>query len=347
MPRWCAVPDRLSPLDVSFLYLEEPTTPMHVGGVSIFEAPEGGFDYDRLVELIGDRIAFVPRYRQRIRWVPGRLANPVWVDDENFDVTYHVRRSALPQPGHRRAAARARRPACMSRPLDRNRPLWEMYLVEGAVEGGRFAIITKTHHAMVDGVGAVDIGQVILDATPEPARHARGHLAARRRAVLGSSWSPAPSPTPCAGRPASLDTVRGGLADFRATAEPAGRRAPAGCSPRRATAARVGPGQPAQRGDRRAAALRDGRTRPRRPQARPQGARRHRQRRRARDRRRRAARLAADPRRDGQRVDHGAGDGAGQHPGRRAPGAAAATGWPPTSSTCRSASRARSCGCTR
>ena len=78
------MPDRLSPLDVSFLYFEGPTTPMHVGGVGIFQAPEHGFDYDSLVDLIGDRIAFVQRYRQRIRWVPGRLANTVWVDDENF-----------------------------------------------------------------------------------------------------------------------------------------------------------------------------------------------------------------------------------------------------------------------
>ena len=84
--------DRLSALDVSFLYLEGPTTPMHVGGVLLFEAPETGFDYDRLVRLIRNRIAFVPRYRQRVRWVPGRLSNPVWVDDETFDVTYHVRR---------------------------------------------------------------------------------------------------------------------------------------------------------------------------------------------------------------------------------------------------------------
>nr|MCU0264462.1 hypothetical protein [Candidatus Nanopelagicales bacterium] len=91
--------DRLSPLDVSFLYMEELTTPMHVGGVVIFEVPEAGFDYERLVRLIRDRIALVPRYRQRVRWVPGHLANPVWVDDEHFDVTYHVRRSALPRPG--------------------------------------------------------------------------------------------------------------------------------------------------------------------------------------------------------------------------------------------------------
>jgi WS/DGAT/MGAT family acyltransferase len=208
------VPDRLSPLDVSFLYFEEPTTPMHVGGVGIFQAPDEGFDHDRLVELISQRIAFVPRYRQRVRWVPGRLANPVWVDDEHFDVTYHVRRSALPRPGGDAQLAElvAR---VQSRPLDRSRPLWEMYLVEG-LSGGRFAIITKTHHAMVDGVAAVDIGQVILDTSPEP----------RERPT--DTWRPSPEPSwaelvagavaETVRRPtAAVDTVRGGLGEVRHT----------------------------------------------------------------------------------------------------------------------------------
>ena len=207
--------DRLSSLDVSFLYLEEATTPMHVGGVSVFELPAGGFDYDRLISLIKRRIAFVPRYRQRIRWVPGRIASPVWVDDENFDVAYHVRRSALPKPGTdaqlRDLAARI-----MSRPLDRSRPLWEMYLVEG-LEGGRFALLTKTHHAMVDGIAAVDIGQVILDATPEP------------RPTPASSWRPAQEPSSIElvagaindlvrGPSAIFESVRSGLGDIRRTA---------------------------------------------------------------------------------------------------------------------------------
>lgn len=159
------MPDRLSALDVSFLYMEDDITPMHVGEMLVFQAPDSGFDYDRLVTLIRRRIAFVPRYRQRIRWVPGGLANPVWVDDQDFDVAFHVRRSALPSPGTdgqlRELAARI-----MSRPLDRARPLWEVYLVEG-LQGGRFAILTKTHHAMVDGTAAVDIGQVILDSSPD------------------------------------------------------------------------------------------------------------------------------------------------------------------------------------
>jgi hypothetical protein len=91
--------DRLSPLDVSYLYLEEETTPMHVGGVVLFQEPRDGFDHDRLVRLIGDRIALVPRYRQKVRAVPGRIANPVWVDDEDFDLDFHVRRAALAGPG--------------------------------------------------------------------------------------------------------------------------------------------------------------------------------------------------------------------------------------------------------
>jgi len=157
--------DRLSALDTSFLYMEEPTTAMHVGNVSVFQAPPEGFDYDRLIALIRERIAYVPRFRQRVRSVPGHLGNPVWVDDEAFDLGYHVRRSALPRPGTdeqlRELVARVQ-----SRRLDRRRPLWEMYLVEG-LSGQRFAIISKTHHALVDGVSALDLSQVILDTDPE------------------------------------------------------------------------------------------------------------------------------------------------------------------------------------
>ena len=208
--------DRLSALDVSFLYMEEPTTPMHVGGLAVFQPPADGFDYDRLVGLIEERIGLVPRYRQKIRWVPGNLANPVWVDDADFDVTFHVRRSALPRPGSD-AQLRELVSRLMSRRLDRSRPLWEMYLVEG-LEGGRIAVINKTHHAMVDGVSAVDIGQVILDVTPTP------------REVADDLWMPAPPPgmvglvadavSELVRRPtAVVDTVRMGAHDVRATAD--------------------------------------------------------------------------------------------------------------------------------
>ena len=207
--------DRLSPLDVSFLYMETPTTAMHVGGVATFDPPEEGFDYDRLVDLISERIALVPRYRQRVKVVPGRLANPVWVDDQDFDVTYHVRRSALPRPGSD-AQLRELVGRLMARQLDRNRPLWEIYLVEGLSEG-RVGIITKTHHAMVDGVSAVDIGTVMLDLTPEP------------REVPADAWTPARSPGPASlmvgavtdlvKRPTqALDTARSAVVDARATA---------------------------------------------------------------------------------------------------------------------------------
>lgn len=157
--------DRLSALDVSFLYLEGPTTPMHVGAVALFEPGPDGLTYDDVLELIGDRIALVPRFRQKIRFVPGGIANPVWVDDAHFDLTYHVRRSALPRPGSldqlRELTARI-----IARRLDRARPLWEIYVVEGLADG-RVALLSKTHHAMIDGIGAMDIGQVILDRSPE------------------------------------------------------------------------------------------------------------------------------------------------------------------------------------
>jgi len=154
----------MSSLDASFLYLEEPTTVMHVGSVMVFDPGPTGFDYERLVALISRRIAHLPRYRQKIREVPGRLANPVWVDDESFDLSYHVRRSALPKPGADEQledfVARIQ-----PRPLDRRRPLWEAYLVEG-LEHGRFAIITKTHHALVDGVNTLDIAQLLVKGEP-------------------------------------------------------------------------------------------------------------------------------------------------------------------------------------
>lgn len=158
--------ERLSPLDMSFLYLESATTAMHVGSVQLFDPPPGGVDFDALLRHVGERVTRLPRYRQRIRFVPGRLANPVWVDDAEFDLAYHVRRSALPRPGSidqlNELVGRIQ-----SRRLDRNRPLWELYLVEGLADG-RFAILTKTHHAMADGAAAVNIGTALLDPSPEP-----------------------------------------------------------------------------------------------------------------------------------------------------------------------------------
>jgi diacylglycerol O-acyltransferase len=155
--------ERLTTMDASFLYLDAPDAPLHVGGVLVLEAPVGGVE--DLAELVEARLSLVPRYRQRVMEVPGHLANPVWVDDPDFDVAYHVRRSALPRPGTEQQLF-----ALVSRvtaqPLDRDRPLWEVYLVEG-LEGNRVAVVTKTHPALVDGLSAIDIGQVLLDPDPD------------------------------------------------------------------------------------------------------------------------------------------------------------------------------------
>ena len=161
------MPDRLSALDSALLAWDDPATPRHVGSVAVFRRPRSGFDYARLVELVERRLPLAPHYRQKVAVVPGRLARPVWVDDPDFDVTHHVRRSALPKPGGDQQlfdlVARL-----MARPLDRNRPLWEAYLVEGLARG-HVALITKTHQALVDGVRTVDFAQVLLDETPRVA----------------------------------------------------------------------------------------------------------------------------------------------------------------------------------
>ena len=191
--------ERLRPRDLAILATESPTTPMHNATLEVFDPGDSGFDHDRLVALIADRIAFVPRYRQRLQWVPGRLANPAWVDDEGFDLGFHVRRSALPRPGSmdqlRELVARI-----ASRPLDRSRPLWECYFVEGLADG-HVALLTKSHQILVDGRETVDIGQVLLDTSADRStlghdddgwrpRHTAGPLAATLNAVTDSLESP-------------------------------------------------------------------------------------------------------------------------------------------------------------
>lgn len=173
--------DRLRSRDLGFLAQESATTPMHNATLEIFEVKDSGFGYDALVALIADRIAFVPRYRQLLRRVPGRLANPLWVDDPHFDLAFHVRRSALPQPGddHELSDLVAR---IVARPLDRNRPLWEVYVIEG-LSDGRIAVLSKSHQILVDGVETVDIGQVLLDVKPEP------------KLLLHDDWTPRPTQT--------------------------------------------------------------------------------------------------------------------------------------------------------
>ncbi|GAA3076328.1 wax ester/triacylglycerol synthase family O-acyltransferase [Pseudonocardia yunnanensis] len=215
------VPDRLSPLDASFLFAEHRTAAMHVGAVMTFEPPEHGrFDADAFTELIGSRLALVPRYRQKVRDVPGRLGLPVWVDDPDFDLGFHVRRSALPAPGTE-DVLRDLVGRLLARQLDRSRPLWEVYLVEGLADG-RFAVVTKTHHAMVDGLASMDIGAALLDLTPQP------------RESPPDDWCPAPEPSALElaamaaahslRRPrAALDVAGRAVADVREAASAVGR----------------------------------------------------------------------------------------------------------------------------
>ncbi|MFZ1115093.1 MAG: wax ester/triacylglycerol synthase family O-acyltransferase, partial [Propionibacteriaceae bacterium] len=189
------MPQRLTPLEVSLLALDTAHTPGHVGTVDIFDPGPDGFDYERLIALIRERIAFVPRYRQRVRGIPAQLAGPVWVDDENFDLTFHVRRSALPRPGTL-AQLREFVGRVLARRLDRSRPLWEMYLVEG-LEDGRFALVAKSHLCLVDGIDNVEIGQVLLDSTVRA-------QAIPAAGVDDDSWQPVPEPS-------SLELLAGAL----------------------------------------------------------------------------------------------------------------------------------------
>ncbi|MBF4477911.1 acyltransferase, WS/DGAT/MGAT [Rhodococcus rhodochrous J3] len=157
---------RMTAQDASYYYLETSNTPMHVGSLAILEPPEGGLDYESVLRLVEQRLPEVPRYRKKVREVAFGLSRPVWVDDRDFDITYHVRRSALPKPGsdeqlHDLVAR------LVSRPLDRTRPLWEMYLVEG-LANDRVALFTKSHSALVDGEEALDIVQVLFDKEPVP-----------------------------------------------------------------------------------------------------------------------------------------------------------------------------------
>lgn len=206
--------ERLAPPDAAFFYTEDAVAPLHVGGVVIVE-PQGDFDFRRVVDVIAQRLDVLPRFRQVVREVPGRLARPVWMDDTSFDLDYHVRRSSLPQPGSADQLAELVG-RLISRPLDRSRPLWELYIVEG-LQGGRVALVNKTHEALVNGVGAVDIAAAVLDerpSTPSPSPQ---------------PWVPAPEPssidlvvdavTEIVSRPADIvDTVRLWAADLRSTA---------------------------------------------------------------------------------------------------------------------------------
>ncbi|MBX5487582.1 putative diacyglycerol O-acyltransferase tgs3 [Mycolicibacterium hassiacum DSM 44199] len=157
---------RLSAADASFFHLENTATPMYVGSLAILRRPRNGLSYETLLATVEQRLPQIPRYRQKVREVTLGLARPVWVDDPDFDITYHVRRSALPSPGSD-AQLHDLIARLGSRPLDRSRPLWEMYLIEGLARN-RLALYTKSHQALVNGMSAVEIGHVIADRTAKP-----------------------------------------------------------------------------------------------------------------------------------------------------------------------------------
>jgi diacylglycerol O-acyltransferase / wax synthase len=178
--------DRLSALDSSFLHLESLETPMHVGAVSLYDREpffddNGRFRLADARELVASRLHLIPRFRKRLMNVSFEQGRPIWVDDDRFDIGYHVRLTALPSPGTREQLLTLCN-RVQEQLLDRSRPLWELWFVEG-VEDGNIALIQKTHHALVDGVSGVDVATVLLDFTPEPT-------------VLDPpEWRPEPSPS--------------------------------------------------------------------------------------------------------------------------------------------------------
>ena len=162
--------ERLSALDDSFLEIEDGNSHMHIGAVAVFEGgplatPEGGVDIERVRTLMEAGLHRFPRYRQRLESTPA-FGQPVWVDDRRFNLAYHVRHTHLPRPGDDRQLKRLVG-RLMSQELDRGKPLWEMWVVEGLGQG-RFAIVTKAHHCMIDGVGSVELTGSVMRPTPEP-----------------------------------------------------------------------------------------------------------------------------------------------------------------------------------
>jgi WS/DGAT/MGAT family acyltransferase len=161
-------PERLSGLDASFLYMETPTLHMHVAMTAVFDPTTvpGGYSFRRVRQLINDRIPLAPVFQRRLVEVPLRLGFPVWVDDPEFDIDNHLRRAALPSPGGMRELGDFAADV-ISRQLHRDRPLWEMWIVEG-VEDGKIALVVKMHHSTIDGVSGAELLGVLFDLEPEP-----------------------------------------------------------------------------------------------------------------------------------------------------------------------------------
>lgn len=229
-----AAGEALSPLDAAFLHMETVRTPMHMGLVAIFE---GGPLLDRhgkvkvraLRAMVDRRIDLVPKLRRRVRPALLGEAPPVWLDDPEFAIAHHVRHASLPPPGSEAQLA-GLCATILARPLDRSRPLWELWLVDGLADG-RVAVVEKVHHAMADGLAGMALAAVVLDVTPEPPRRPA------RRGEPAPSWQPAPPPAavvamardvlrllalPVGGAVLALDTLRHPAGRFRRAAEVAG-----------------------------------------------------------------------------------------------------------------------------
>ncbi|MEX2194411.1 MAG: wax ester/triacylglycerol synthase family O-acyltransferase [Thermoleophilaceae bacterium] len=172
--------DRLTAIDASFLHQEQSSSHMHVGGIVLFEGPPPS--YEDFLAHIESRLHLVPRYRQKLAVPRFEMGRPFWIDDPRFNLSYHVRHTALPSPGSieqlRNLAGRIH-----SQRLDRSKPLWEIWLIQG-LEGNRFAIVSKTHHALIDGVAGVDIASVLFDLSPVPAE-----------TPAAEPWEPSPEPS--------------------------------------------------------------------------------------------------------------------------------------------------------
>src|SRR5919202_6661368 len=203
--------DRLSPVDASFLAQEHEASHMHVGAIAVFEGPPPS--YDEFIEGLESRLHLVPRYRQKLAEPRFEMGRPFWIDDPQFNIDYHVRHSALPAPGSEEQL-RALVGRIFSQRLDRSKPLWEVWLVQG-LEDGRFALISKTHHALVDGISGVDISTVLFDSEPVPPKLPHE----------GEPWRPHPEPS-------SLDLAARGIRGLvRTPFELAGRAAAAARHP--------------------------------------------------------------------------------------------------------------------
>jgi WS/DGAT/MGAT family acyltransferase len=183
--------DRLTAIDASFLHQEGQNSHMHVGAVSIFEGPPP--EFEEFLDSLRTRLHMVPRYRQRLAEAPLQTGRPLWVDDPNFNLEYHVRQTALPEPGSEEQLMRLTS-RVFSQQLDRSKPLWETWMVEG-LEGNRFALISKTHHSLIDGISGVDLAQVLFDLTPVP----------QEVPHPDEAWEPARAPN-------AIEMVAGGVA---------------------------------------------------------------------------------------------------------------------------------------